>query len=85
MTKDEWEKISDQVLTRGVQKTAEDILISRDSDQEALESQMDTPPGFSDEPKKTNMILQSRLDVVAAKRRTRDPRGTMIPLSIQYA
>ncbi|XP_063720239.1 uncharacterized protein LOC134846778 [Symsagittifera roscoffensis] len=74
MTKDEWEKISDQVLTRGVQKTAEDILISRDSDQEALESQMDTPPGFSDEPKKTNMILQSRLDVVAAKRRTRDPR-----------
>ena len=52
MTKDEWEKIADQVLTRGVQKTAGDILISRDSDREALESQMDTPPGFLDEPNK---------------------------------
>ena len=42
-----WESMADQVLTRGVQKSAEEILTSRDK--AAEESQLNTSPGFSDE------------------------------------
>ena len=48
MTTDEWEKTSDQVLTRGIQKTAEIILKTREEEANN-DSQLDTPTGFSDE------------------------------------
>ena len=57
------EKMADQVLTRVGQKTAKDILTSRDVEHAALENQMDTPPGFSDESNKEehdNAILIKR-------------------------
>ena len=52
MTRGEWEKMADQVLTRGIQKTAEDILTSRDAEQSDDDVHMDTPPGCSDESSK---------------------------------
>ena len=52
MTRDEWEKMADQVLTRGIQKTAEDILTSRDAEQGDDDVHTDTLPGFSDESSK---------------------------------
>ena len=38
MTWDEWEKMADQVLTRGVQITVEDNLTSRDAEQAERDS-----------------------------------------------
>ena len=48
MTTDDWEKMADQVLTRAIQKTAEGILKTREEEANN-DSQLDTPPGFSDE------------------------------------
>ena len=52
ITRNEWEKMADQVLTRGIQKTAKDILTSRDAEQAENDSHTDTLPGFSDESSK---------------------------------
>ena len=48
MIPEEWEKLADQVLTWGAQKTANEILTSRD--RAAEENRPSTPPEFSDEP-----------------------------------
>ena len=40
----DWNRLADQVLERGVQRTAADILQSEDNEEESI-----NPPGFSDE------------------------------------
>ena len=52
MTKEEWEKMANQVLTGRIQKTAEEILTSRDAELGDDDVHTDTLPGFSDESSK---------------------------------
>ena len=50
MTPDKWENLPVQLLTRAVQKSAEEILTSRDRAAEGdVENRPNTPSGFSDE------------------------------------
>ena len=52
MAPEEWEELADQVLTSGMQKSAEEILNAKDSmSEEHVTGGISTPPpGFSDEP-----------------------------------
>ena len=47
LTPEDWNRMADQVLERGVQRAAEDILKPKDDTREADDS--NNPPGFSDE------------------------------------
>ena len=50
MAPEEWQNLADQVVTRGLQKTAEKILNSRDIlTEEQATGEHCSPPGFSDE------------------------------------
>ena len=50
MTPEEWDKLADQVLTRGIQKTAEEFLNTKELTPEELSTGVTrSPPGFSDE------------------------------------
>ena len=44
-----WEKLANQVLTREIQKAAEQILRSKDASEDSTVTRLDTPAGFSDE------------------------------------
>ena len=50
MAPEKWQNLADQVLTRGLQKTAEEILNSRDTvSKEQATGEHCSPPDFSDE------------------------------------
>ena len=86
MTKKEWEKSANQVLTRGIQKTAEEVLTSRDAELGDDDVHTDTPPEFSDESSKDeHQAASHRLGGVIGKLTTRDPKDMAIQLSTPYA
>ena len=70
LTTNDWNKLADQVLTRGVQKTAEEILKSSNTEEELS---INAPPGFLDESG----------DSEAPVRRIEDQVDTAIRLSTQ--
>ena len=85
MTRDECEKMAEQVLTRGIQKTAKDILTSRDAEAEN-DSQTDTPPGFSDKSSKDeHQGKPHKFEEVIGRPRFSDLRDTVAQLSTQFA
>ena len=49
MAPEEWQSLADQVLTRGLQKTAEEIFNSRDENQAKKTGEHCSPSGLSDD------------------------------------
>ena len=70
MAPEEWQNLADQVLTRGRQKSGEEILNSRDTvSEEQATGEHCSPPGFSD---KSMIDEQTGTSVRHSKRATKN-------------
>ena len=76
LTTKDWNKLADQVLTRGVQKAAEEILKSSNAEEEF---HINAPPGFSDE----SGDGEATDGEAIGPRRTKDQIDTETPTSTQ--
>ena len=85
MATEEWQRLADQVLTRGLQKTAEQILNSRAENQTATTGEHCSPSGVSDD---SIVEEQTGTSVRRSKRATKNqgPKrlGSPVKHSVKY-
>ena len=85
MGEEEWQSLADQVLTRGLQRTADEIIKSRTENQIETASEHGSPPGISDD---SVVDDQGSASVRRSKRSTKNqgPKrlGSPVKHSVKY-